>query len=193
MSAISTSPCTPAAPFFFFFFFLLVGADVESCFFFGGAAAAGAASAEDRGNTSELEWLTVCHSGCGSITGDRWCSSTFHPGLLLLHVLQLFQQLPLLLPRQSDVGSRARPDTKHRVRQHVLFWRSRSVSRPTLCPDSCHSLSLLQVMDGDETLVDHGAHDLMSLPLLSAQNSPPLEKLLTEFLQREDKMNRHDE
>lgn len=55
MSAISTSPCTPAA--LFFFFFLLVGADNESCFFFGGAAAAGAASAEDeeRGNASELE------------------------------------------------------------------------------------------------------------------------------------------
>lgn len=62
-----------------------------------------------------------------------------------------------------------------------------------LCPDSCHSLSLLQVMDGDETLVDHSAHDPMPLPLLSAQNSPPLEKLLTEFLQRDDEMNRHDE
>lgn len=38
-------------------------------------------------------------------------------------------------------------------------------------------------MDGDETLIDHGSDYLMFLPLLFAQNSPPLEKLLTQFLQ----------
>lgn len=37
-------------------------------------------------------------------------------------------------------------------------------------------------MDGDETLVDHGSDYLMFPPLLFAQNSPPLEKLLTQFL-----------
>lgn len=41
-------------------------------------------------------------------------------------------------------------------------------------------------MDGDETLIDHRSHQLPLLLLLFAQNSPSLEKLLTELL-REDK------
>lgn len=105
-----------------------------------------------RMRTELDDWQTVCHSGCGSVTGDGWCSSTFHPGLLLLHVLQLFQQLPLLLPRQSDVRSRARPDTKHKVRQHVLFWRPRPVFRPTVS----WQLSLTFSSSGDGRWWDPG-------------------------------------
>lgn len=54
-----------------------------------------------------------------------------------------------------------------------------------------HWLSLFQVMDGDETLIDHRSHYLTFLLLLFAQNSPPLEKILTEFLRENDKMRRN--
>lgn len=54
-------------------------------------------------------------------------------------------------------------------------WRKEGVS--------WHSPSLLQVMDGDETFIHHSSHDLMPLPLLTAQNSPALEKLLPQLLQ----------
>lgn len=56
--------------------------------------------------------------------------------------------------------------------QHIKYWVSVD-----------HWLPLLQVMDGDETLVDHGSDNLPFLPLVSAENSPPLEKLLPQLLQ----------
>ena len=43
---------------------------------------------------------------------------------------------------------------------------------------------LLQVMDGDQTVVHHGADDLTPLLLLSTQNTPPLEKVPAELLQQ---------
>lgn len=45
-------------------------------------------------------------------------------------------------------------------------------------------------MDGDEALIDHRSDYLTLLPLLSAQSSPPLEQLLPQILQNEQKEDR---
>ncbi len=122
-SAISTSSCDPRG-----FFFFLGGADNESCFFFGGAATV--STEEKKGNRRLKEQIRVWRNDlCGVILikpGDLrmnfWiflhtesclCCFTFHPGLLLLHVLQLLEQLSFLLPGQSDVRSRTRPEPEH--------------------------------------------------------------------------------
>lgn len=102
---------------------------------------------------------------------------TFHRDLLLLQVSQLLHQLPLLLPRQRDVGPRTRPGGTEKVTARRGHGK---VEEEEVGP---HSPSLLQVMDGDETFVHHSSHDLTLLPLLAAQNSPPLEELLAQLLQ----------
>lgn len=76
-------------------------------------------------------------------------------------------------------------------------WRSRVIRMVIktmsvhVCKDRnwvfiAHWLSLLQVMDGDETLIHNGSDYLTFLLLLSAQNSAPLEKLLSQLLQEND-------
>ena len=40
---------------------------------------------------------------------------TLHAALLILHVLELLDQLPLLLPRQRDVRPRTRPKQQQQV------------------------------------------------------------------------------